>query len=296
MQRPIQVTVAGGLALVWAASCLVIGAAYVAGVLQLPTRDLIIPPGFDPATLPVFTGVAVMLGAALWAPIGIGLLRLKKWARGLALVFTVAGLLSNIPQVALLGASLGVGWFLLELLWIATFGVMMWLLVQAPVREAFGVGAPPQAAGPAIRERPAGVNFLTVVCVLGAIGSLTVGVLYALFVPTVDPSLGTNPETLRLVRSGMVGGVLPWVAGYTLCAIGLWRLRNWGRILAIVLAVFWLLPAALVAVMTVIISLPAPSLLVAAIMLVIVLLLAAIPGWTLWYLFRPRVKQAFGVS
>ena len=295
MQRPVHATVAGILTLVWALYSLVFGALYAQGILQLPELQLPTPT-IDPATYRTLTGAVTMLTAALWGPIGVGLLRLKRWARTLALVLYGMGLPMNLLFAVSIGRTLGSWLLVVQIASIVTAAMVIWLLLQTPAREAFGVARQPLAAAPEVRERPAGVKFLVVLCVLGAIGSLASGLVYGLTLPFLDTNMKSSPETLRLMRFSMVAGTLPWAAGYALCAVGLWRLRNWARILAIVFAVLWLLPPVIVAAGAIFVLAKAPNVLGAVIMLIMIFLMGAIPAWVLWYLSRPHIKRAFGAA
>ncbi len=78
-----------------------------------------------------------LLGAAIAAVIGYGLLRLNKWARRAAIAIALFGLLMLVPDVS--SAVIEYRW---ERLAIAGLGVvvrvmMVWCLFQEPVKESF---------------------------------------------------------------------------------------------------------------------------------------------------------------
>lgn len=292
MQRPLQVTIAAIITLAWAAESLVLGSLYTAGVLDLPPLDPT-PYDFDPATLRVLTGAMTMFAAAWWAPIGIGLLRQRNWARILALVLYGIGVPASVFLVVNYWTSLALWEIVIQVAYGLTAGLIFWLLLQPTVREAFGVTTQSHGLLPDTRARPAGVNFLVLLCGIGAVGSLAFGIGYGFALPSLDPSIAQSPETVRMMRFGMIFGSLPWAAASSLCAIGLWRLRKWARILAIVLAALWVVPSLTFLVLGSFTIVAAPSLIAAAIFLVIALLLGAIPAWSLWYLFRPRTRKLF---
>lgn len=298
MHRPVHVTAAAVLTLAWAGYSLVFGALYAKGIIEVPAvEQMPTPPNLDPAVFRTLIGAITMLTAVLWAPIGIALLRLKRWARTLTLILCGIALPMDFLAFALsFRATFGVWLLVVQVASIVSAAVVIWLLLQAPVKDAFGVVPQPQAGLAARKERPTGITVLVVICVLGAVGALGFGVVFAVIPPFLDTSMKSNPETVRLMRTSMIVGTLPWAAGYALCALGLWRLKNWGRILAIVFAAFWLLPALTMLVALIRTFLAAPSLVGAAIFILVILFMAAIPAWSLWYLFRPRTKQLFTSS
>ena len=80
---------------------------------------------------------AFLMAGAFEALVGYGLMRYKNWARRLAIVVAIAGLVVLIPSVS----SSVLGFHLGALAW-GGFGVMVramviWYLSQPPVREAF---------------------------------------------------------------------------------------------------------------------------------------------------------------
>lgn len=293
MQRPRQVNLAAAVVFLWAAYILGFGILYTAGILRIPALQRMTPPKFDPHTFRVITGGTTMLSAAVWIPIGIGLLRLKRWARTLALVLCGIGVPMGILYAVGVGRYFGDWLPVAQVIFIATQVFLLWLLLQHPVQEAFGVSAAGPVVAPRITVRPRGVNVLIVLSVLAVLGSLALGVVYAAFLPRFAVDMKLEPEMLRMMRISMVAGVLPWVAGYALCAWGLWRLRNWARILMIVFAVLWLLPALIMLAALIPLMLTAPNLAGAGMVVFMALLTCTLPGWILWYLFQPRIKQLF---
>ena len=141
--------------------------------------------------------------------------------------------------------------------------------------------------------RPAGVTILSVLAFIGA-GVLFLVALGALFGGAIISSTAEHP------RLGMLAGVGAVIIGVFLLALaaldvviglGLWKLQNWARILAIVFSGIGLLVS--------IFSLVSPFAhmhMFFFIFLVRQLVFAAIEIWILVYLFKPHVKQAFGAT
>ncbi|MFZ0981629.1 MAG: hypothetical protein WAN23_19665 [Candidatus Acidiferrales bacterium] len=71
----------------------------------------------------------------------------------------------------------------------------------------------------------------------------------------------------------------------------MWKLKNWARIITIVLTGIGLLGSVLS-----IISPFGHMHIFLFVFLIRRLILAAIYAWILWYLFQPNVKQAFGAT
>lgn len=171
---------------------------------------------------------------------------------------------------------------------------MLWLLLQPSVRDAFGISPHRQAATVKPSERPTGVKFLAVLFGLAAVGWVLAGIAYAVTLPSWATDLSADPATLRAMRVATVYGTIPWATGYAACALGLWRLRNWGRLLAIVFATFWLLP--LIVVVGFFLLQGMTDLFSILAMMIAILLLGSLPGWTLWYLFRPQTRRLFATK
>jgi len=94
--------------------------------------------------------------------------------------------------------------------------------------------------------------------------------------------------SLALAKSlGIVGGILVLGGVEVVAGVGLLKLRNWARILTIILASAGLL----LAVRGLVSSLLHGQVLAVAIGVVILVFYTLI----VWYMFQPRVKRAFGV-
>ncbi len=122
-------------------------------------------------------------------------------------------------------------------------------------------------------ERPTGVTVLAGLSFLGAGLCVLGGLDYA-----------------ALVGLSAVGGVLLLVCAAigVVAGIGLWKLRGWARMVTIVLTILSLVLAVPGLFMS-IFSLKVPQ-------LIFQLIGAGICGLIVWYMFRPHVKQAFGVA
>jgi uncharacterized membrane protein (DUF2068 family) len=141
-------------------------------------------------------------------------------------------------------------------------------------------------------QRPTGITILAVLAFLGS-ALLVVGALFSLLGGMLVSTLGSS-------RLGMLAGVgAALIAAFLLIAavvdvvvgVGLWKLKNWARIITIVLIGIGLLGSVLS-----IIS-PFGHMHVFFFMFLIRrMILAAIYAWILWYLFQPNVKQAFGTT
>ncbi len=138
--------------------------------------------------------------------------------------------------------------------------------------------------------RPGGVTVLSVLYFLGAV-FLLCGTLLAIGISVAGLTFGhLGPMTL-LAGVGVIGGVILacFAAIAVLIGWGLWTLRNWARVVAIVFAVC----AALAAL---------PGLFsFGGVHMVVIwwggpLFRLAINGLIVWYLLQPEVKRAFGAT
>jgi uncharacterized membrane protein (DUF2068 family) len=141
-------------------------------------------------------------------------------------------------------------------------------------------------------QRPTGVTILAVLAFIGA-GLLVVGALFGLLG-------GMLVSTMSASRMGMMAGVgaavlavllLIFAAVDVVVGVGLWKLKNWARILTIVLTGIAFLGSVLS-----ILNPFAHMHIFFFVFLIRRLVLAAIYAWILWYLFQPNVKQAFGAT
>ncbi len=143
-------------------------------------------------------------------------------------------------------------------------------------------------------DRPAGVTVLSILNFLGAGLCVVGGVLFLVGMGLAG--LGAHQSGAgagamgMLMGMGAVAGVvfLVFAAIAIVIGIGLWKLRNWARIVTIILdilSILLMIPGLLGTVMN-----------FAVVPLVFQLLILAFYAWVLWYMFRAHVKQAFGVT
>ncbi len=141
-------------------------------------------------------------------------------------------------------------------------------------------------------QRPTGVTILAVLAFIGA-GLLVVGALFSLLG-------GMLVSTMSASRMGALAGVgaaflaivlLISAAVDIVVGVGLLKLKNWARIITIVLTGIGLLGSVLS-----IISPFGHMHVFFFVFLIRRLIFAAIYAWILWYLFQPHVKQAFGAT
>jgi len=136
-------------------------------------------------------------------------------------------------------------------------------------------------------ERPTGVTILAVLAfifaglaLLGALGLMFMGGMLAQMVES--SGMGT-----MLAGAGAFVGVVVLICAalYFLVGFGLWKLKNWGRILAIIFVALGLISAA----MGLFFSLSPFQAGVFAWQLFV----CALDIWIIVYLLKPHVKQAF---
>jgi hypothetical protein len=140
-------------------------------------------------------------------------------------------------------------------------------------------------------ERPTGVTILAVLYFIGAAFLGLCGILFIVGGSMLSglAQSGGPGSALFAMGGAVVGGIFLVLAVLDLAiGIGFIKLQNWARILAIILigigVLFGLLSLAGL--------LAHPMILV----LVFRLIFLAIEIWILIYLFKPHVKQAFGVT
>ena len=143
-------------------------------------------------------------------------------------------------------------------------------------------------------ERPTGVTILAILNFLGAGLYALLAVLFFLIgaggaASGVLDEMGGGAAAFLLGLGAAVGVILLIFAAIGLAiGIGMWKLRNWARIVTIVLVGLSLLLGVL-GLLGSLISFELGSLIFQAIFV-------ALYAWIIWYLFQPHVKQAFGVS
>lgn len=143
-------------------------------------------------------------------------------------------------------------------------------------------------------ERPTGVTILAVLNFLGALLCVLGALLFFLGLGLMGAGAkatgaGTGPAAM-LMGLGALGGVvfLVFAALAVVVGIGLLKLRNWARILTIVLTSLSLVLGLLGLVTTL--------LHFVLFTFVFQLIFLGIYAWILWYMFQAHVKQAFGVT
>jgi len=140
-------------------------------------------------------------------------------------------------------------------------------------------------------QRPVGVTILAVLAFVAAWG-LVLMALLSLLGGALVSSLGARGVGMMAGLGAAVIAVffLILAAVEVVVGIGLWKLRNWARIVTIVLCGLSFLGAVL--------SILNPFHIHVFFFLFLLrrLIYAAIYAWILWYLFQPNVKQSFGAT
>lgn len=80
---------------------------------------------------------AFLMAGALEALVGYGLMRFKNWARRLAILVAMAGIVLLLPGVSGSVAGFRIGTLASAGLGVVLRVMVVWYLSQAPVREAF---------------------------------------------------------------------------------------------------------------------------------------------------------------
>ena len=143
-------------------------------------------------------------------------------------------------------------------------------------------------------DRPTGVTVLAVLNFLGAGLYALLAVLFFLIgaggaASGMMSEMGGGAAAFLLGLGAAVGVILLIFAAIGLAiGIGIWKLRNWARIVTIVLVGLSLL-LGVIGLLGSLISFELGSLIFQAIFV-------ALYAWIIWYLFQPHVKDAFGVS
>jgi len=143
MERPIGVTILAVLEFISAGFILLLGLLLTVGLSALGAMGRGGEGGSVLgmlAALGAAAGVLVMILAIIPLVIGIGLWKLKNWARIVVIVFSVLGLVSNLfgviggvsagEMVSLSSGVIGLGINVL----------VLWYMQQAHVKQAFGAG------------------------------------------------------------------------------------------------------------------------------------------------------------
>jgi hypothetical protein len=140
-------------------------------------------------------------------------------------------------------------------------------------------------------QRPIGVTILAILCFLMTAVMLLAGLGLGLGMGLVgmSPDVGGGMGAM-LAGLGIAGAVFFLIIAvlYGLMGWGLWTLKNWARIIALVFAVLGLCFGVL--------GLLGSLLAMEVISLFLQLVSVGINGLITWYLLQPHVKRAFGVS
>ncbi len=141
MERPVGVTVLAVLEFISAGFLILLGLLLIVGMSVLGAMG----GGGEGSgvmavlgTLGAVAGVVVMILSVIPLAVGIGLWKLKNWARIVVIVFSILGLVSNLfgviggvstgEMVSLSSGVIGLGINIL----------VIWYMLQAHVKQAFG--------------------------------------------------------------------------------------------------------------------------------------------------------------
>src|SRR3989304_4872730 len=142
-------------------------------------------------------------------------------------------------------------------------------------------------------DRPTGVTILAVLNFIGAAFYILLALGFMLGMGLLGGMMGqaggegSAGAMGMLMGLGVVGGGVVLIVAILL-GWGMWKLKNWARIITIVLCAL----GALGALAGVAIAAMAGQMISAGFNLVFLLIYA----WIIWYLLRPHVKEAFGVG
>ncbi len=141
-------------------------------------------------------------------------------------------------------------------------------------------------------DRPTGVTVLAILDFLGALCLIGAGLLFLLGMGIAGAGMMSQARGggALLAGLGAVGGVvfLVFAAISAVVGIGLWKLRNWARIITIAFAGLGVL-SGLLGFLTMLLHFSLVGLLFRLVGL-------GINGLIIWYMLQPHVKQAFGTT
>jgi len=144
MARPTGVTIlavlsflAAGLCLLAAAGMFLIGSS--AGLAAMAGRGGSM--GGPLAAMGAFAGIACLIMAALYLVNGIGLLKLRVWARLLAILLTLLVIVFEVMGIVRALGGMHVGIIVWELILIAIDAWILMYLFKPHVKAAFGAPA-----------------------------------------------------------------------------------------------------------------------------------------------------------
>ena len=136
-------------------------------------------------------------------------------------------------------------------------------------------------------ERPTGVSVLAVLCFIAAGLTILISLAFMMGSAAISQMIGGGAGSAMFVGLGAIGGIfiLAFAALYLVVGFGLWTLKNWGRLLMLILAAIGLVFGAL----GLLRALMHFHVMVLAWQLIVCLIYA----WIITYLLKPHVKQAF---
>jgi len=139
-------------------------------------------------------------------------------------------------------------------------------------------------------ERPTGVTILAILAFIGA-GCLVLACLLFLLGGAMMSSMSAFPRfgMMAGMGSAILGIVLLGLAAlYIVIGLGLWKLREWARILTIVVAGLGLLVNGF--------AILGPLMTFHIIFVIWRAIILGLDVWVIVYLFQPHVKKAFGAT
>ncbi len=142
MQRPLGITLIAVLCFVGAAFDAVLAALAVLRPAALAAiLAALSPSGAGPqqmhAAMGAFLPVYYLVGIAFSAALGVGLWRLRNWARWIVIVLVAVSLAAVVGQIAQLLGAATVGAVVLTAFRVALCVFWLWYLFRARVRAAF---------------------------------------------------------------------------------------------------------------------------------------------------------------
>lgn len=131
-ERPRGVVFIAALAFCFAAASAAIAVLYLAGVVPLATGAPLLGGGLEILGPGAFAIYAVTTAIA-----GIGLLQLRNWARRIAILILLFGLVQTVPSISMAVADGRIVAIARDGLQIIIRTAVLWYLYQEPVRDAF---------------------------------------------------------------------------------------------------------------------------------------------------------------
>lgn len=145
-------------------------------------------------------------------------------------------------------------------------------------------------------NRPTGVTILAVLHFLGAGLYVLAGIFFMVGMGIAGAAAGSSDAEGAAGVGGMLAG-MGAIAGVVMIVLaiipgligwGLWTLKNWARIVTIVLTGLGLV--------FIVLGLVGSLMAMEIVSLVMNLCFAALYAWIIMYLLKPHVKQAFGAA